>query len=83
MHSELLPGWKNKKHGQQWINTVTEYAFPIIGSLPINEIQPRHIADVLRPIWLTKAETASRLKQRLHAIMAWGWAHGHCVANPV
>lgn len=83
VHSELLPGWKNKKHGQQWINTVTEYAIPIIGSLQLNEIQPRHIADVLRPIWLSKAETASRLKQRLHAIMAWGWAHGHCVANPV
>lgn len=83
VHTELLPGWKNKKHGQQWINTLTEYAFPIIGALPLNEIQPRHIADVLRPIWLTKAETAGRLKQRLHAVMAWGWAHGHCASNPV
>ena len=83
VHAELLPGWKNMKHGQQWINTVTEYATPVIGSILLNEIQPRHIADVLRPIWLSKAETASRLKQRLHAVMAWGWAHGHCVANPV
>ena len=83
VHAELLPGWKNKKHGQQWINTVTEYAIPVIGSIFLNEIQPRHIAEVLRPIWLSKAETASRLKQRLHAVMAWGWAHGHCVANPV
>jgi integrase len=49
----------------------------------LNEIQPGHIADVLRPLWLSKAETASRLKQRIHAVMAWGWAHGHCSANPV
>jgi len=83
VHAELLPGWKNKKHGQQWINTLTEYAFPIIGNLQLNEIQPRHIADVLRPIWLSKAETSGRLKQRLHAVFAWGWAHGHCAANPV
>lgn len=83
VHAELLPGWKNKKHGQQWINTVAQYAFPIIGSIPLNEILPKHIADVLRPIWLDKAETASRLKQRLHSVMAWGWAHGHCTANPV
>ena len=83
VHAELLPGWKNTKHGQQWINTVTEYAFPTLGLMPLNEIQPRHIADALRPIWLTKAETASRLKQRLHAVMSWGWAHGHCIANPV
>ncbi|WP_319244052.1 tyrosine-type recombinase/integrase [uncultured Propionivibrio sp.] len=83
VHTELSPGWKNKKHAQQWINTVAEYAIPIIGSLPLDQIQPRHIADVLRPIWISKAETASRLRQRLHAIMAWGWAHGHCNSNPV
>lgn len=83
VHAELLPGWKNKKHGQQWINTLKEYVFPIIGSLPLNEIQPRHIADTLRPIWLSKAETAERVKQRMHAVMSWGWAHGYCVANPV
>lgn len=83
LHIELSPGWKNAKHGQQWINTLADYAFPEIGALPLNEIQPRHIANVLRPIWLTKAETAGRVKQRMHAVMSWGWAHGHCTANPV
>lgn len=83
LHKDLLPSWKNAKHGQQWINTLKEYAFPTLGSLQLSEIQPKHIADVLRPIWLSKAETASRLKQRIHAVMAWGWAHGHCSANPV
>lgn len=83
LHAELLPGWKNEKHGQQWINTLTKFVFPEIGALPLNEIQPRHIADVLRPIWLSKAETAGRVKQRIHAVMSWGWAHRHCTANPV
>nr|WP_043291262.1 tyrosine-type recombinase/integrase [Pseudoxanthomonas spadix] len=83
LHGELKPGWKNPKHAQQWLNTLADYAFPRVGSLPIDEIQPRHIADVLRPIWLEKAETASRVKQRLHAVMAWGWAHGFNQANPV
>jgi integrase len=83
LHVELLPGWKNDKHGQQWINTLTQYAFPIIGAITLDKIQPRHIANTLRPIWLEKAETASRLKQRLHAVMAWGWAHEHCPSNPV
>lgn len=83
VHSQLQPGWKNPKHGQQWINTITQYALPKLGTLPLNEIQPSHIAEALRPIWLSKPETASRLKQRLHVVMAWGWAHGHCAANPV
>ena len=83
LHAELLPSWKNEKHGQQWINTLTQYVFPIIGSLKIDKIEPRHIADALRPIWLEKAETASRVKQRIHAVMSWCWAHGFCSSNPV
>jgi integrase len=83
LHKELTPGWKNFKHAQQWINTLTEYAFQVVGSMPLDQIQPRHVADVLRPIWLAKAETAGRVKQRLHAVMAWGWAHGYCQSNPV
>ncbi|KFK95668.1 MULTISPECIES: tyrosine-type recombinase/integrase [unclassified Serratia (in: enterobacteria)] len=83
VHMDLLPGWKNDKHGKQWIATLEQYAFPSIGSLPLDTITPAHMAEVLRPIWLSIPETASRVKQRLHAVMAWGWAHGHCVANPV
>lgn len=83
LHRDLLPGWKNPKHGMQWINTLTEYVFPKMGSKVLNAIQPGDVAEVLKPIWLTKAETASRIKQRIHAVMAWGWAHGHCQSNPV
>lgn len=83
LHSELAPSWKNVKHGQQWINTLSTYAFPIIGECTMNSLTPALIADVLRPIWLSKSETASRLKQRLHAVIAWGWAHGFCASNPV
>lgn len=83
LHADLLPGWKNPKHGQQWINTLKEYAFPKLGRKMLHEIQPGDVADVLKPIWLTKAETASRVKQRMHAVIAWGWAHGFCQSNPV
>lgn len=83
MHVELFPGWKNPKHAQQWINTLTAYAFPQIGSVPVDQIQPKQVADVLRPIWLSKQETASRVKQRLHSVMGWAWAHGFVASNPV
>ena len=83
LHSELLPGWKNAKHAQQWISTLAEYAFPTLGQMPLDKIQPRDIAESLRSIWLQKPETASRVKQRLHAVMAWGWANGYNLSNPV
>ncbi|MBC3880228.1 tyrosine-type recombinase/integrase [Undibacterium sp. LX40W] len=83
LHAELLPSWKNEKHGQQWINTLEQYVFPQIGEMLLDQIQPRHIADTLRPIWLEIPETAGRVKQRIHAVMAWGWAHEYCPSNPV
>ncbi len=83
LHKDLLPGWKNPKHGQQWINTLAEYVFPKLGAKLLGDIQPADVADALKPIWLEKAETASRVKQRIHTVMAWGWAHGHCQSNPV
>lgn len=75
LHKDLLPGWKNPKHGQQWLNTLEQYVFPKMGHKLLPDIQPGDVAEVLKPIWLTKAETASRVKQRIHAVMAWGWAH--------
>jgi integrase len=83
VHEDLLPGWKNPKHGKQWISTLEQYAFPSIGTKPLDTLTPGDMAEVLRPIWLGIPETASRVRQRLHAVMAWGWAHGHCTANPV
>ena len=83
VHEQLLPGWRNPKHGKQWISTLEQYALPIIGRRPIDTITPAHIASVLQPIWLEIPETATRVKQRLHAVMAWAWAHGFCQANPV
>jgi len=83
LHADLKPGWRNAKHSAQWINTLEKFAYPTLGSMPLDTIEPRHIADALRSIWLEKAETASRVKQRLHAVMAWGWAHGHNQSNPV
>ena len=83
LHESLSPGWKNPKHGQQWINTLSTYVFPKLGSKLLPDIQPGDIAAVLKPIWLTKPETASRVKQRIHAVMSWAWAHGFCQFNPV
>lgn len=83
VHDELKPSWKNAKHAAQWISTLETYAFPKIGDRKLDSISPADCADVLRPIWLAKAETASRTKQRIHAVMQWAWAHGHITSNPV
>ena len=83
VHTELEPGWKNAKHADQWINTLQTYVFPKLGAKKLDAITPADCAEVLRPIWLDKAETASRVRQRMHPVMQWAWAHGHIAATPV
>lgn len=69
VHIERLPTWKNPKHGQQWINTLADYAFPKIGRLPVSEVGQPEVLQVLLPIWTEKHETAKRLAQRMKAVL--------------
>jgi len=61
--------WKNPKHTAQWWNTLVTYAFPKIGSMPVDNIDTQHILKVLKPIWNTKTETASRVRGRIELIL--------------
>lgn len=77
-HKANADDWKNVKHAAQWINTLTTYAFPQIGKLPVGDVNRDHIRDVLLPIWKTKAETASRVFQRIRTVINYGAAIGYC-----
>jgi integrase len=66
----MRPKWGNQKHASQWVSTVETYAIPIIGQLPLAEVDTHHILAVLEPIWLAKPETASRLRGRLERIFS-------------
>jgi len=64
-------GWKNPKHADQWEATIATYASPIIGDLLPSEVTVQHIVQVLKPIWSTKSETASRLRGRIEKVLGW------------
>jgi len=83
VHEGLKAGWKNPKHRDQWINTLRDYAIPKIGKRRVAELVAADFAEVLRPIWLAKSETASRVRQRCHRVMKWCWAQALVKGNPV
>lgn len=76
VHAEHSASWKNAKHGNQWINTLTQYVFPFFGDQPVNQINTPDVLGVLSPIWLTKPETARRVKQRIGSVLDWAKASG-------
>jgi len=60
-------GWRNGKHAAQWGATLSTYAFPIIGGLPVQAVDIGLVLKVLEPIWAAKPETASRVRGRLRS----------------
>ena len=66
------PEWKNAKHAQQWTNTLTTYAYPVFGTLSVSDLDTDLVLKAIEPIWISKAETASRVRQRIETV--WDWA---------
>jgi integrase len=76
VHAEQKAGWKNGKHQAQWLTTLENYAFPDLGDLAVDEIDGPAIRDVLIKIWLSKPETARRVRQRIGTVLDWAYAKG-------
>jgi integrase len=66
------PEWKNAKHAQQWSNTLTAYAYPVFGDLSVSDLDTDLVLKAIEPIWISKAETANRTRQRIETV--WDWA---------
>jgi integrase len=68
--------WRNPKHRAQWRMTLTKYAAPL-RPRPVDEIDTEAVLSVLKPLWQTKPETASRLRGRIEAVLDAARAQGH------
>ncbi|WP_417514795.1 tyrosine-type recombinase/integrase [Marinobacter sp.] len=69
--------FRNPRQRQQWENSLTTYAVPHIGKVPVREIELPHIKAVLDPIWQEKTETANRVRARMENILGWCAVHGY------
>lgn len=65
----LRPGWRNAKHAAQWEMTVRVYAYPLLGDKLPAAITVEDVLRVLGPLWTARTETATRLRQRIEAVL--------------
>jgi integrase len=69
-------GWRNAKHRQQWGNTLATHAAKLL-PLPVQAIDTGLVLGALEPIWTAKTETATRVRQRIEAVLDWATARGY------
>ena len=72
------PGWRNAKHAQQWANTLRDYAYPSLGDKAPSEVSLADVKAILLPMWSTKTETATRVRQRIEAVLDYAAVHDLC-----
>ena len=81
--TRILPATNKPAKAQQWLSRLERHAFPKLGDMPVHTIGQADILAVLEPIWLTKPETARRVRQRISLIFDWARIAGHVEsANP-
>lgn len=69
--------WRNEKHEWQWRRTLEQFVYPTIGNVMVSEITGPMVRNVLAEIWLSKPETARRVRQRIGAVLDWAYANGY------
>ena len=76
------PGWRNPRHAKLWLSSLERYVFPRIGGRPVSDVTSAEVIEILTPIWLVKAETARRVRQRIRTVMEWAVAMELRIDNP-
>lgn len=73
---EIESEFRNEKHRAQWKMTLGDAYCAAIRKKPIDQISSEDLLKVLQPVWLTKSETASRLRGRIERVMDAAKARG-------
>ena len=81
--ADRLKRLRSEIHRHQWRQTLQDYAYPVLGGMPVDTIGTNDVLAVLRPLWESRCETASRLRGRIERILARATVVGHrSGANP-
>jgi integrase len=68
---------ENAVHRRQWGSTLSTYAYPLIGKLPVDAVDTSLVTKILKPLWPEKPVTASRLRGRIECILDFATVSGH------
>ena len=78
----MRPGWRNPKSEAQWRASLRDHAAPLM-EMAVDAIGPGDVLAVLVPVWTAKRATATRVRQRISAVMKLAIAEGWRESNPV
>ncbi len=76
VHAAHAASFRNVTHRADWLRSLEQYAFPHFGDEAVDAITSANVLKALGEIWLSRPETARRVRQRLRTIFDWAKASG-------
>lgn len=76
-HQDKAGEFRSVKHRNDWLSSLERHAFPHLGDVPVADVELPHVLKALEPIWTTKTETATRVRQRLESVLSWATVRGY------
>jgi integrase len=67
-------GWRGARSAHQWRQTLVAYAVPVFGPCPVDQITTEDVLRVLQPIWIEKAVTAAKVRNRVELVLSYAKA---------
>ena len=76
-HREVKrPELRSEKVRDDWIRLLELHAFPVIGKLPVGEIERPHVLKVLEPLWPRPIATGN-VRPSIEAVLDWSSVRGY------
>jgi integrase len=69
--------WSNRKHRQQFQNTMRDYVLPKIGKLAVAAVDTGQVLRVIEPLWQQKPATANKTRGRVERVLDWAAVRGY------
>lgn len=68
--------WKGDGMMKAWTSSIERFACPVIGDMPLSQINRDKIVEILEPMWTDKTPTASKLRARLEQVFSYALFKG-------
>lgn len=69
--------FRSAEHREQWRASLERHAVPLLGNIAVADITLQDVLQVLTPIWTTKTETASKVRQRIERVLDFATVAGY------
>ena len=80
-HAANRRRWRSATVAATWIQQLKLHAYPILGTMPVDQIQPEHVLRVLtrevdrhgktQPLWTAQPATARKLRAAIRKTLSW------------